>query len=81
MDFLREEGFAEVKALLESNNWVVQVHHAHSHPDWPEGRWQIAVYQKYKGRQRPPITKATEEQHREAYKKKVAQRQIANKSS
>lgn len=76
IDFFREEGYREVAAILESNNWVAQVFHSHNNPDWPEGRWQIAFYQKYKGRQRPPITKAAEQQHKDAYNRKKTQAQI-----
>lgn len=78
VDFFREEGYAEVAKLLEVNNWVAQVFHHHG--DHPEGRWQLAFYERYKGRQRPKIRKDAEEQHREAYKRKQAQRQIKNAS-
>lgn len=81
VDFYREEGYEEVASVLESNNWVAQVFHSHSNPDWPEGRWQVAFYQKYKGRQRPSIKKDQEEQHREAYKRKVSTRQVSNASA
>ena len=80
LDFFQEEGYVEVAAILETNNWVAQVFHQHG-GDHPEGRWQLAFYERYKGRQRPPIRKDAEEQHREAYKRKKEQREIANRSS
>jgi uncharacterized protein CbrC (UPF0167 family) len=81
VDFFREEGWEDVAQVMESMNWVVQVYHNHGNPDWPEGRWQVALYQKYKGRQRPPIVKDAEAQRKAAYNARQEKKKVANASA
>lgn len=73
--FLKEEGW---EAILADSQWVVQVYHKHGDPDWPEGRWHVALFQKWKGRQRPSIVKDAEAQKKAAYNREKEAREIRN---